>query len=132
MQGALWGEVIRSPDQMFYMAFPRFYALAERAWHKAPWEDQEPGESKKRNMLSDWSKFANRVGQRELLQLDKLGVTYRIPLPGARYHANFPFFLHFLFCTFYQFSYFYSIIFFFIGGAELVEETLKITKYFGF
>lgn len=89
MQAAIWGEAIRSPDHMFYMAFPRLFALAERSWHKATWEDEEKGDAKKRNILSDWTKFANRLGQRELLQLDKLGVKYRIPLPGARYHNYF-------------------------------------------
>ena len=32
-----------------------------------------------------WERFANTLGYKELRRLDKLGINYRIPLPGARY-----------------------------------------------
>ena len=31
IQGQLWGENLRSPDRLEYMAFPRVIALVERA-----------------------------------------------------------------------------------------------------
>ena len=80
MQGNLWSETIRTRDQLEYMLFPRLLALAERAWHKAPWESTKDEQDK----LSDWSKFANTVGYQELRLLDKYDIAYRIPLPGAR------------------------------------------------
>ena len=36
MQANLWSEHIRTPRQLFYMAFPRALALAERAWGSPP------------------------------------------------------------------------------------------------
>ena len=36
IQGQLWGENLRSPDRLEYMAFPRVIALAERAGLKIP------------------------------------------------------------------------------------------------
>lgn len=32
----------------------------------------------------DWLRFANLIGQRELAKLDKGGISYRLPVPGAR------------------------------------------------
>jgi len=59
------------------MLFPRMLALAERAWHKEQWENTtvEPNR--------DWERFSNQLGYRELPRLDKAGVKYRVPLPGA-------------------------------------------------
>lgn len=36
--------------------------------------------------------FANTLGYKELRRLDSIGIHYRIPLPGARYHQFFFFF----------------------------------------
>ena len=33
---------------------------------------------------NDWVRFASLVGSRELAKLDKAGVQYRLPVPGAR------------------------------------------------
>ena len=41
MQGHLWTEIVRTSEQMDFMNFPRVLALAERAWHKAEWEEFE-------------------------------------------------------------------------------------------
>ena len=64
---------------MDYMLFPRLLALAERAWHRAEWEQgtNEP--------LAEWEIFKNTVGYREFPRLDRLGVMYRVPPPGLRY-----------------------------------------------
>ena len=84
IQGHLWTETVRSRDQMFYMIFPRLLALAERAWHKASWEDILNKKERDAMRTSDWVKFANTLGYNELAQLDNMGITYRVPLPGAR------------------------------------------------
>lgn len=84
MQGHLWTETVRSRDQMFSMIFPRMLALAERAWHKASWEDIDNKEGRDAEKARDWEKFANVLGYRELSRLDRIGVTYRVPPPGAR------------------------------------------------
>lgn len=88
MQGHLWTETVRNPDQMFAMIFPRLLALAERAWHKASWEDITDRKKRDEMMKADWVKFACALGNRELVRLDKMGVKYRVPPPGARSEAG--------------------------------------------
>ena len=84
MQGQLWSETVRTSDQLDYMVFPRMLAVAERAWHEADWESEEPGEQRDSLRLQDWEKFANTLGHKELARLDQLGVAYHLPPPGAR------------------------------------------------
>ena len=38
LQGQLWSETIRNRETLGYQMLPRMFALAERAWHRAPWE----------------------------------------------------------------------------------------------
>ncbi|MCC5901052.1 MAG: beta-N-acetylhexosaminidase [Halomonas sp.] len=93
-----WGETVRSETQMEYMIFPRLLALAERAWHRADWElDYRPGQEfiggqtsyvDHEALTEDWQRFANLLGQRVLPLLDRDGIAYRLPLPGARIEAG--------------------------------------------
>lgn len=66
------------------MLFPRLLAVAERAWHKAAWEDIAVAENRNPVKNGDWERFANTLGYRELGRLDKIGVAYRVPTPAAR------------------------------------------------
>lgn len=94
VSGQLWSEVVRTDEQMEYMIYPRMLPLAERAWHRAGWElDYQKGKEfkggetnfvDKEALHKDWIRFANIVGQRELPKLDKAGVAYRLPVPGAK------------------------------------------------
>ncbi|XP_022798200.1 uncharacterized protein LOC111336384 [Stylophora pistillata] len=84
VEAAVWGETIRTSDQMFGMLFPRLIALAERAWHKAPWENISNRQVQDREKAGDWVKFANTLGYRELGRLDKMNVRYHMTPPGAR------------------------------------------------
>ncbi|XP_076448694.1 uncharacterized protein LOC143285315 [Babylonia areolata] len=84
MQGHLWCEVVRTRQQADYMLFPRLLALAERAWHEPTWERETTNqEAREREREVDWAEFANTLGYRELARLDRQGVEYRVPLPGA-------------------------------------------------
>lgn len=83
MQGHLWSETVRTPDQFDMMVFPRMLALAERAWHAADWEYERDNATRKRLRDEDWERFANTLGYKELKRLDKLGVKYHVPAPGA-------------------------------------------------
>ncbi|ACY49665.1 family 20 glycosylhydrolase [Rhodothermus marinus] len=87
LQGQLWGETLRTPDRVFYMAVPRMLALAERAWAERPaWSQIVDPEARQQALQAAWNAFANRLGQRELPRLDALyGETapYRLPPPGA-------------------------------------------------
>ncbi|MFC5473776.1 beta-N-acetylhexosaminidase [Paraherbaspirillum soli] len=89
-----WSETVRTDRQMDGMIFPRVLTVAERAWHRAAWEqDYQQGRSYQggvthlvdsQALLNDWQRFANLVGQRELAKLDQAGVAYRLPVPGGR------------------------------------------------
>lgn len=83
LQGQLWAETIRSPEQLEYMIFPRLLAVAERAWHKGSWEGKETS-ARSAPLKSDWARFAASLGSQDLGILDKLGVAYRVPPPGAK------------------------------------------------
>lgn len=94
LSAQLWSETQRTDPQMEYMIFPRALSVAERAWHRAGWEqDYRAGREYKggethfvdtKALEKDWLRFANILGQRELAKLDKGGVAYRLPVPGAR------------------------------------------------
>jgi hexosaminidase len=88
MQGLLWGENVKTPELLEYMAFPKLLGVAERAWNPEPAEPQDTPEA--------WAHFANRLGQDVLPRLGAfravdlhrdlpraVGVNYRIPVPGA-------------------------------------------------
>lgn len=94
LSAQLWSEVVRTDKQMEYMIYPRLIAVAERAWHRAAWEqDYTVGREYKggethfvdvKALAQDWTRFAGIIGSRELAKLDKAGVQYRLPVPGAR------------------------------------------------
>ncbi|HFT5239599.1 TPA: beta-N-acetylhexosaminidase [Yersinia enterocolitica] len=98
ISGQSWNETVRTDEQMEYMIFPRVLPLAERAWHRAPWEqDYQAGREyiggethhvDTKALSTDWQRFANIMGQRELAKLDKAGIAYRLPVPGARVVAG--------------------------------------------
>ena len=92
MQGFLWSETVRTPEQFDYMIFPRMLALAERAWHRASWElpvvegetfSANSGQVNQQALNEDYSLFAHTLATKELPKLDAAGVAYRIPPPGA-------------------------------------------------
>ncbi len=96
IQGQLWSETVRSDEQASYMIFPRIYALAERAWHKADWEMEYDyqartyseqttyfSERDKTLRLKDWQHFANLIGKKVLAKAEREGVFFRLPTPGA-------------------------------------------------
>ena len=66
------------------MKLPRLVALAERAWHKASWENDITDPTNVQLRQADWESFASTLGRRELHRFDQLGVTYHLPVPGAR------------------------------------------------
>jgi hexosaminidase len=88
MQGLLWGENVKTPQLLEYLAFPKLLGVAERAWNPEPAQPPTAPEA--------WARFANRLGQQVLPRLGAfravdlhgelpraVGVNYRIPMPGA-------------------------------------------------
>lgn len=97
MQGQLWSETVRTDRQASYLIFPRLYALAERAWHKADWElsysykaatyshnTQHFSTEAKQKREQDWLTFANQIGQKVLPKAELEGVFFRLPTVGAK------------------------------------------------
>ncbi|WP_114766045.1 beta-N-acetylhexosaminidase [Vibrio rhodolitus] len=93
LSAQLWSETVRNDEQYEYMVFPRVLAAAERAWHQADWENEyQVGVeySQNTNLVDkaarnqDYNRFANVLGQRELAKLEKAGIDYRLPVPGAK------------------------------------------------
>jgi len=97
IQGFLWSETVRTPEQFDYMIFPRMLALAERAWHTADWElpyvegetySAQSGQVNLTGLNEDYAGFALAMAQKEFAKLDEAGVNYRIPPPGAKFEAG--------------------------------------------
>ncbi len=81
IQGQVWTETIRTPEQLEQMVYPRLLALAERAWHKADWEGDKPRADRRQ---AEWLAFARVVVERELPRLAATGAEFYLPPPGAR------------------------------------------------
>lgn len=95
IQGHLWTETIRDRESLGYQLFPRMFALAERAWHRAPWEapydhsgvlvsfgDRVAGLPRDDARAADWNRFASIVGKKELPKLAAAGWSFRLPPVG--------------------------------------------------
>lgn len=85
IHGILFSETVRTSADIDYMIFPRLVALAERAWHKAPFEDEGLTKAQRETRFEEeWESFARTLGTKEFERLENLNVEYRIPPPGGR------------------------------------------------
>jgi len=84
LAASLWTEMVRTSEQLDYMLFPRLLAVAERAWHEADWQSADTVSQMKSRRREDWEQFANTIGYRELRNLERSGIKYRLPPPGVR------------------------------------------------
>jgi hexosaminidase len=91
-QANMWSETVRRDPLVEYMLFPRLLALAERAWHRAPWEpayragttySYGDGKVDMAALKSGWGSFAAKMPA-QLGALERAGVMYRLAPPGAR------------------------------------------------
>jgi len=96
IQGQLWSENTRTDTMAEYKVFPRLLALAQRGWHKANWAvpynyegaiyDQSSHyftQTLKQKRDQQWKNFANTIGQKELIKLERANIQYRLPTIGA-------------------------------------------------
>lgn len=84
MQGHIWTETVRTADQLQEMVFPRLIALAERAWHRSAWEDEENKQQRVVKTNKEWTSFAKTLVNKELDRLEGMGIKYNIAKPGGR------------------------------------------------
>jgi hexosaminidase len=80
MQGQVWSETIRTPEQLEQMIYPRLLLMAERAWHKAEWEGAHPDTALRDRQ---WAETAHLLAMRELPKLQSQGISVYIPKPGV-------------------------------------------------
>lgn len=80
IQGQVWTETIRTPEQLEQMIYPRLIPLGERAWHKAGWESDQPDMAARQH---DWSRFAAVMAARELPRMIQAGIQVYLPQPGV-------------------------------------------------
>ncbi len=82
VQAQLWGETLRSFDQVQYMLLPKMMGVAERAWNAVPeWS----------NNLTDVNAYGEarhqynlKIGTRELPLLNAMGYNFRVGPPGIK------------------------------------------------
>ncbi|XP_029635231.1 N,N'-diacetylchitobiase [Octopus sinensis] len=85
IQGQLWSELVRTSEQLECMVFPRLIAMAERAWHKASWEDETDKCKRDAESTKDWASLAKTLGTKELSRLEQAHIAYHLVPPGARF-----------------------------------------------
>ncbi|WP_020208151.1 family 20 glycosylhydrolase [Gilvimarinus chinensis] len=79
IQGQVWSETIRTAVQLEQMIYPRMIVMAERAWHKAPWEATRSQQQRQ----ADYQGFSSALFGREIPRLQAQGAALYIPPPGA-------------------------------------------------
>ncbi|WP_025740647.1 chitobiase/beta-hexosaminidase C-terminal domain-containing protein [Salinivibrio socompensis] len=98
LQASIWSETIRSDGQFESMTFPRLFAMAERAWHRADWEasTQTGQKADQAQRQVDYNLFSNQLANYWFPQLEQQGIGFRLPVPGGviengELKANSPF-----------------------------------------
>ncbi len=105
IQGQVWSEVIRSPDTLEFMLYPRVYALGERAWSMPEWTSlaeqtvTTSGQHKQALIALQkqaWHAFIEQITEHHLPRLAAKGINFRLPPPGVnRNDDNFEFATHY-------------------------------------
>lgn len=82
IKGGLWAETVLEEQQMDYLVFPRFFALAERAWSaKRSYESES--EFKEHLLEVDYTGLINKIGFHELPKIAPY-VKFRLPGVGIK------------------------------------------------
>ena len=82
VQAQLWGETLRSFDEVQYLVLPKMMGVSERAWNATPeWskdltDDSAYGEARHQYNL--------KIGTRELPLMRGMGYNFRVGPPGIR------------------------------------------------
>ncbi len=74
VQSQIWTETINTPEMLQWYAMPRLLAFAERAWNP---------DVSEADIAANWPGFAAFVGKYALPRLEREGIHFRVPKPGA-------------------------------------------------
>ena len=86
IQSQLWTETATNEQEFNRLLMPNLLVFAERAWSPAePWLDEPSATAQKPLLEKAWNRFANTLGQRQLIHLNHLygGITFDLPKPGG-------------------------------------------------
>ena len=82
VQGQLWGETLRSFDEVQYMLLPKMMGVSERAWNAVPLWSKDLTDVKAYNEARH--QYNLKIGTRELPLLNSMGYNFRVGPPGIK------------------------------------------------
>ncbi len=82
IQAQLWGETLRSFDEVQYMLLPKMMGVSERAWTAIPEWSKDLTDDKAYNEARH--QYNLKIGTRELPLLRSMGYTFRVGPPGIK------------------------------------------------
>lgn len=82
VQAQLWGETLRSFDEVQYMMLPKMMGVSERAWNAIPEWSKDLTDSKAYNEARH--QYNLKIGTRELPLLNSMGFNFRVGPPGIK------------------------------------------------
>ena len=82
VQAQLWGETLRSFDQVQYLVLPKMMGVSERAWNALPEWSKDLTDLKSYNEARH--QYNLKIGTRELPLLHGMGYNFRVGPPGIK------------------------------------------------
>ena len=82
VQAQLWGETLRSFDEVQYMLLPKMMGVSERAWNAMPEWSKNLADVKSYNEARH--QYNLKIGTRELPLLNSMGFNFRVGPPGIK------------------------------------------------
>ena len=83
VQAQLWGETLRSFDEVQYMMLPKMMGVSERAWTSVPEWSKDLTDVKAYNEARH--QYNLKIGTRELPLLHGMGYNFRVGPPGIKW-----------------------------------------------
>ena len=82
VQAQLWGETLRSFDEVQYMLLPKMMGVSERAWNAIPEWSKNLADNEAYNEARH--QYNLKIGTRELPLMNSLGYNFRVGPPGIK------------------------------------------------
>ena len=82
VQAQLWGETLRSYDEVQYMLLPKLMGVSERSWNSVPEWSKDLKDTKAYNEARH--QYNLKIGTRELPLLHGRGYNFRVGPPGIK------------------------------------------------